>query len=781
MSKGGKKSAAPADETLSAVALEVTSIPTLVLTLQSTEVDVLGKTCDALEAYASKGEKNIETVVHANAVEPLCNLLVSEDLGVKHRASLCLSTLCQSLTARLALKGSLTDTLIQNMLPLTTAGAPAVGQENAMATFAHLSKNFSFRRNLLAGGVIPAACELLSSTTPTLLKAVLECLLALAQDYKSRNAIADVAPYAALLPHLSSDYREIQELGIQLVALIATSELCRHGLYDAGVLQLLISHVANQDFKPTHEPALRALSSMLHEPQALERIGTPPADGSQPPLEMLVGFLKSTDVAVKIEALNCIRVASFSAENRRLLTAYSSELAVVAQLTPDDPKQPVNVQLSLAATATLTSLAASKTSAQIVAGSDVYARLLKLSSHDDPTLVASAVESTAVLLASNPKAATRAIEVGFYPRLLQLLATTEPEHAESRMQATSCLASISSNSDNITTFEAQSPVEFLVRTVTNTKALLDHVEYALASLANLTQHTQFLEEFKRLAPFDAISQRVNTRHDGVRRAAARLVATLSADPPIAAALFHSGILEPLQDVARSLPHSSASITSAINSVLDSNLSAKYAMQDRLTASDKITSLFYDVGKLPATQNVPPLSSLFELPISHQRAYILVNIAGVTSEPAANLASIPTDPKLISLVEHATNSLAGLEPQSKITRLAELVAQRMGGALSTQQQKQTFFQLEFAELKMDLESCVIPIGSVTRSGMTHRALLFKVLADQVGIGSELVRGDFGRAYNVVYTPECHVVDVTMEPGRLFRVPSANHLKTHDPFI
>ena len=44
-----------------------------------------------------------------------------------------------------------------------------------------------------------------------------------------------------------------------------------------------------------------------------------------------------------------------------------------------------------------------------------------------------------------------------------------------------------------------------------------------------------------------------------------------------------------------------------------------------------------------------------------------------------------------------------------------------------------------------------ICQVEQGSYLERALLFKVLADHIGLQSSLVRGEYGRAYNVISSP------------------------------
>lgn len=69
---------------------------------------------------------------------------------------------------------------------------------------------------------------------------------------------------------------------------------------------------------------------------------------------------------------------------------------------------------------------------------------------------------------------------------------------------------------------------------------------------------------------------------------------------------------------------------------------------------------------------------------------------------------------------------------------------------------------------------LSLVQVSRGTYYHRTLLFKSVADLLGITSRLIRGEYGRAYNVIYTTEIYVVDVMHDPGRFCLVQDLEEL-------
>ncbi|XP_011819231.1 PREDICTED: armadillo repeat-containing protein 3 isoform X1 [Colobus angolensis palliatus] len=146
---------------------------------------------------------------------------------------------------------------------------------------------------------------------------------------------------------------------------------------------------------------------------------------------------------------------------------------------------------------------------------------------------------------------------------------------------------------------------------------------------------------------------------------------------------------------------------------------------------------------------------------------------------------PSDPDFSMYVYEVTKSILSITNiKEQIEVLAKYVAEKMGGKITKEKIPDFSWELHISELKFQLKSNVIPIGYVKKGIFYHRALLFKALADRIGIGCSLVRGEYGRAWNEVMlqnesrkgvlgglpAPEVYVVDLMFHPGGLMKLRS-----------
>nr|XP_035162832.2 armadillo repeat-containing protein 3 isoform X2 [Callithrix jacchus] len=146
---------------------------------------------------------------------------------------------------------------------------------------------------------------------------------------------------------------------------------------------------------------------------------------------------------------------------------------------------------------------------------------------------------------------------------------------------------------------------------------------------------------------------------------------------------------------------------------------------------------------------------------------------------------PSDPDFSMYVYEVTRSILPITSiKEQIEVLAKYVAEKMGGKILKEKLPDFSWELHISELKFQLKSNVIPIGHVKKGIFYHRALLFKALADRIGIGCSLVRGEYGRAWNEVKLlnesqkgvirglppPELYVVDLMFHPGGLMKLRS-----------
>ncbi|XP_023614345.1 armadillo repeat-containing protein 3 isoform X1 [Myotis lucifugus] len=148
-------------------------------------------------------------------------------------------------------------------------------------------------------------------------------------------------------------------------------------------------------------------------------------------------------------------------------------------------------------------------------------------------------------------------------------------------------------------------------------------------------------------------------------------------------------------------------------------------------------------------------------------------------------SPPADPDFCAYVYEVTKSILPItDIREQIEALAKYVAEKMGGKIPKDKLQDFSWELHISELKFQLKSNVVPIGQIKKGIFYHRALLFKALADRIGIGCSLVRGEYGRAWNEVKLmnesqkgvigglppPEEYIVDLMFHPGALMKLKS-----------
>ncbi|XP_010618128.1 armadillo repeat-containing protein 3 isoform X2 [Fukomys damarensis] len=146
---------------------------------------------------------------------------------------------------------------------------------------------------------------------------------------------------------------------------------------------------------------------------------------------------------------------------------------------------------------------------------------------------------------------------------------------------------------------------------------------------------------------------------------------------------------------------------------------------------------------------------------------------------------PPDPDLCTYVYEVTRSILPITNlKEQIELLAKYVAEKMGGRIAKDKLPDFSWELHISELKFQLKSNVIPIGYIKKGIFYHRALLFKALADKIGVGCSLVRGEYGRTWNEVKlldqsrkgvtgglpAPEIFIVDLMFHPGALMKLGS-----------
>ncbi|KAL2491818.1 Serine/threonine-protein kinase EDR1 [Abeliophyllum distichum] len=193
------------------------------------------------------------------------------------------------------------------------------------------------------------------------------------------------------------------------------------------------------------------------------------------------------------------------------------------------------------------------------------------------------------------------------------------------------------------------------------------------------------------------------------------------------------------------------------------LSRHYWDYSVIDFEERVVDGFYDVYSLSTDQafqgNMPSLKDLENNNGDSDFEVVIVNRK--------------VDPALEELMQIA-HCIALDCPNSEISllvqRLAELVTEHLGGPVRDANIMLEKWLERSMELRTSLHTTVLPIGSLKIGLSRHRALLFKVLADSVGIPCRLVKGSHytgveDDAVNIIKLPndsEC-LVDLMGAPG------------------
>lgn len=198
------------------------------------------------------------------------------------------------------------------------------------------------------------------------------------------------------------------------------------------------------------------------------------------------------------------------------------------------------------------------------------------------------------------------------------------------------------------------------------------------------------------------------------------------------------------------------------------LSRRYWNYGVLDFEEKVVDGFYDLYNLStdsaARGNMPSLTDL-------------ENSDG-GSDYEVVVVSRKLDPALEELMQIAQCIMLDCRTAEiglLIQRLAELVTEHLGGPVPDSNLILSKWMERSIELRTSLHTTVLPIGSLKVGLSRHRALLFKVLCDSVGIPCRLVKGSHytgfeDDAVNIVKLQddsEC-LVDLMGAPGTLIPV-------------
>eukprot|EP00850_Spirogloea_muscicola_P002891 SM000011S19069 [mRNA] locus=s11:735548:742476:+ [translate_table: standard] len=229
-----------------------------------------------------------------------------------------------------------------------------------------------------------------------------------------------------------------------------------------------------------------------------------------------------------------------------------------------------------------------------------------------------------------------------------------------------------------------------------------------------------------------------------------------------------------------------------DSAVDS--SNRYWVHKVLNSNDRVVDGFYVIwGISPygnAVGRMPSLAELQSLPLSSTITIEIVLVNRLTDPDLANLEAAASVLAANACKRAQVGSQGGHSTRGRIAeQLAICVAGHLGGAAVADSDLLPSWQASSWELKCRRRTLILPLGALRMGLVRHRALLFKVLADRVGLPCRLLRGrvytgaDEG-AVNLILDEDNkeYFIDVMAAPGALIPVELTNlHIPPASPLL
>ncbi|XP_029955924.1 armadillo repeat-containing protein 3 [Salarias fasciatus] len=804
--KGRRESETPGRETFDPLPVESKTPATVVLLLNSPEEDILVKACEAIFTFAEKGDENKVCLLGLGALEPLCRIITHSNKLVRRNAFMALGTMATNGDVKNALKKlDAIPSIIKNL----SLEEDTVVHEFATLCLASLSVDFVCKVQITDNQGLPPLIQLLSGPEPDVQKNSLEIILNLVQDYQSHLVLHELDLIPPLLELLKSDFPVIQHLVLKTLQKVTTEKGTLAVFREKQGFNKIMDILNNMEFSDLHSEALQVAANCLTDNESIQLIH------ESGDLNRLMEFLlKPSTPEIQSSAVKCITQVAQNPESHKLLSGQNVEKILVDLLNVAD----ISVKTSACqAVAAMSLHQASKDCFRDLGG--IPALVQSLSS-DSSILKEAATLALANLTCRNQLNALAVYEAGGHEILVRQLRESSP-----RMVANSA-----------TTLRSMAEQEVIRRSILSHGAMQALVEPLKSTdpqiLINATQCLSVLAcdnearvELHRAGGLQLLVNLLHSFNRDVLHSACLAVNVCASDDLTTVEMCKFGALEILQEINQSRNRRSRVSELAMMRLLHSNLSVKYSLTGHLASTDIITSGFYDAGKACSGQRILTLEELSKEPVNQRQPIISINTATEEttdmpedrqSDPSESDTSIKGDRKsqrkkrkedkqkdeaqsesvtekpwsmmddvsLQILIKEAKESILPLnDERQQFATLARLVSEAMGGAVEMEKLHEFPWMLHLSELKFQLQSNVVPIGLISRGIYCHRALLFKCLADCIGLSCTLVRGEHNRAWNEILLfnqspfsqhqfsqPRRFIVDLLHQPGSLLAVDS-----------
>ncbi|XP_030360490.1 armadillo repeat-containing protein 3 isoform X1 [Strigops habroptila] len=816
--------------------IESKTAATVVLMLSSPEEEVLAKACDSLYKFASKGDENKVTLLGLGAVELLYKLISHEDPIVRRNAIMVFGIMASHHDVKKLLRElDVTNSLISHLVP----EEDVVIHEFATLCLAYMAVEYTTKVQIFEQGGLEPLIRLLGSPDPDVQKNSVECIYLLVQDFQSRAAVRELNIIPPLLELLKSEYPVIQLLALKTLEVISKDGETRIMLGENKGLDCLLAILETDEFSDLHAEALAVLGNCLEDVHTLQLIQQ---SGG---LKKLLSFIgDSTIPDIQKNAAKAITKAAYDSENRNILNEEEVEKCLINLLETDNDG--VKVAASQAISAMCANLASKR--AFGLQGIPQLVQLLSSDNEEVKEAAVTALVNLTAASPSNASAVAEAegIEpllntlyaqrdgtIANAATVLTNLAMQEPLRVNIQNRG---IMSVLAEPLRSTNSQVQSKAAFAVavfgcdadaRTeIRDAGGLGPLVELLHSKIEEVRRNACWAVmicagdeltavELCRLGALDILEEinlSISRKNNFSEAALEKLLDNnlsqkysqmgyLSSNNIITDGFYDCGQIKPGMKFSSLEELSMQALTDRraiifINAKPQEDLPVEEKAHD---SSHEQTVLSPSVSRKSSREKTRKGKGKKEEEKSKEVIQILSAV-----QDKINLQNTrwlpPPDLILLDYINDASKTILPLTTTwEQVVALAQgiidaadagihwnrFVADKMGGPIERGKLHDFSWELHISEIEFELKCNVVPIGKVKKGTFYHRALLFKAIADRIGIGCSLVRGKYNRAWNEVklvddspqgitgllLPPREYIVDLMFEPGRLMKEGSA----------
>ncbi|XP_035162833.3 armadillo repeat-containing protein 3 isoform X4 [Callithrix jacchus] len=802
----------PPKDVFDPLIIESKKAATVVLMLQSPEEEILAKACEAIYKFALKDDvkKLLRELDVMNSV--IAQLAPEEEVVIHEFASLCLANMSAEYTGKVQIfeHGGL-----EPLIRLLSSPDPDV-KKNSMECIYNLVQDFQCRTTLQELNAIPPILDLLKSEFPIIQLLALKTLGVITNDKESRTMLRDHQGLDHLIKILET--KELNDLHIEALAVIAN---CLEDMdtivqiQQTGDLKKLLSFAENSTIPDIQKNAAKAITKAAYDPENRKLFHEQEVE------KCLVALLGSENDGTKIAASQAI---SAMCENSGSKDFFNNQgIPQLIQLLKSDNEE-VREAAALALANLTTCNPANANAAAEADGIDPLINVL--SSKRD-----GAIANAATVLTNMAMQEPLRQNIQNHGIMHAIISPLHSANTVVQSKAALTVASMACDVEARTELRNSGGLEPLVELLrSKNDEVRKHASWAVMVCAGDELTANVLCRLGALDVLEEVNLSGSRKNKFSEAAYNKLLNNnlslkysqtgyLSSSDIINDGFYDYGRINPgtkllpLKELCLQEPSDLRAIL-LINS--KSDVSPPSSMEDKSDAGygrsissssslgrsskDKSNAAFgsptEDKSEPASGRNTVSKSATKEKGGRKGRGKKeeekvkeeeeVMAVPKFVGEGSSDKEWCPpSDPDFSMYVYEVTRSILPITSiKEQIEVLAKYVAEKMGGKILKEKLPDFSWELHISELKFQLKSNVIPIGHVKKGIFYHRALLFKALADRIGIGCSLVRGEYGRAWNEVKLlnesqkgvirglppPELYVVDLMFHPGGLMKLRS-----------